>query len=108
MPSRMSVTRSFATVSRICARRLSSIALSSGTPVPAECRTRAVPAPCRSPRRSFALPAGAVLLLAAALRLAGLADLPGGLHFDLAANLFDALDVLDGARPIYFPRNNGR
>lgn len=49
-----------------------------------------------------------MLLLAAALRLWELERLPGGLHFDLAANLFDAVEVGEGARPVYFPRNNGR
>jgi hypothetical protein len=50
----------------------------------------------------------AVLLLAALLRFWSLDRLPGGLHFDLGANLLDVVDVLDGARPLYFPRNNGR
>jgi hypothetical protein len=50
----------------------------------------------------------AVTLLGAALRLLWLDRIPGGLFFDVAANLFDVLDVLDGARPIWFPRNNGR
>src|SRR5439155_5068977 len=59
-------------------------------------------------RGGFAVGAAAVLLLAATLRLWALDRLPGGLHFDLAANLFDALDVVGGARPVYFPRNNGR
>src|SRR5438874_1520174 len=59
-------------------------------------------------RRGFALGAAAVLLLAAALRLWALDRLPGGLHFDLAANLFDAVEVIEGARPVYFLRNNGR
>lgn len=50
----------------------------------------------------------AVLLLAAALRLWELERLPGGLHFNLAANLFDAVEVGESARPVYFPRKNGR
>jgi hypothetical protein len=33
---------------------------------------------------------------------------PPGLFFDVAANLFDVVDVLDGARPLWFARNNGR
>lgn len=59
---------------------------------------------------SPAAPAGLllVLLLAAALRLTALEALPPGLHFDEAANLFDILEVHAGARPIFFPRNNGR
>ncbi|HEY3082244.1 MAG TPA: hypothetical protein VGM69_20355 [Chloroflexota bacterium] len=34
--------------------------------------------------------------------------MPPGLFFDVAANLFDARDVLEGARPLWFARNNGR
>jgi hypothetical protein len=60
------------------------------------------------PRKQLALAIVAILLLAATLRLWSLPTLPGGLHFDLGANLFDAVEVLDGAHPIYFPRNNGR
>ena len=37
-----------------------------------------------------------------------LPELPPGLHFDEAANGIDALDVLAGARSIFFERNNGR
>ncbi len=61
---------------------------------------------CTSVRR--ALVATAILLVAAFLRFWQLDVLPGGLHFDLAANLFDMQEVLDGARPLYFPRNTGR
>src|SRR5262249_48496360 len=50
----------------------------------------------------------AITLLGAALRLLALDRVPGGLFFDVAANLFDVLDILAGARPIWFPRNNGR
>lgn len=67
-----------------------------------------VPPACSSRARSFLFPATLVLLLAAALRLWALDWLPGGLHFDLAAYLFDAVEVLEGARPVYFPRNTGR
>ena len=49
-----------------------------------------------------------ITLLAAILRLAFLETIPAGFFFDVAANLFDALDVVAGARPIWFPRNNGR
>ncbi len=49
-----------------------------------------------------------VVLFAAALRVARLHSIPPGLFFDEAANLFDVSDVLNGAHPIYFPRNNGR
>jgi hypothetical protein len=62
-----------------------------------------------SPRRPATLYAGAaVLLLAAALRFWALDRLPGGLHFDLGANLLDVVDVLAGDRSAYFGRNNGR
>jgi hypothetical protein len=50
----------------------------------------------------------AITALGAALRLVWLDAIPGGLFFDVAANLFDVLDIFDGARPIWFPRNNGR
>jgi hypothetical protein len=60
------------------------------------------------PRRRFALGATLVLLMAAALRLWALDWLPGGIHFDLAAYLFDAVDVIGGARPLFFTRNTGR
>ncbi|TAK22597.1 MAG: hypothetical protein EPO26_11130 [Chloroflexota bacterium] len=49
------------------------------------------------------------LAVAAALRLFDLDRLPGGLHFDLGANLLDVADILDrGTRSVYFTRNNGR
>src|SRR6266542_1669799 len=61
------------------------------------------------PGRPAAIYAGAaVLLLAAMLRFWALDRLPGGLHFDLGANLLDVVDVLGGERPAYFGRNNGR
>ena len=34
--------------------------------------------------------------------------MPPGLFFDEAANLFDISAILQGARPLYFPANNGR
>jgi len=46
--------------------------------------------------------------LGAALRLAALDRLPPGLYHDEAFNGLDALRVLEGDRPIYFPANNGR
>jgi hypothetical protein len=49
-----------------------------------------------------------VILFGAALRLVRLRTYPPGLFFDEAANLFDIANVLNGARPIYFPANNGR
>ncbi len=44
----------------------------------------------------------------AAMRLAALGEHPYGLYQDEAYNGLDALRVLDGARPLYFPANNGR
>ncbi|MFN8499904.1 MAG: phospholipid carrier-dependent glycosyltransferase [Anaerolineae bacterium] len=43
-----------------------------------------------------------------ALRLYGLGALPYGFHPDEGYNALDALDILSGARPIFFERNNGR
>ncbi len=43
-----------------------------------------------------------------ALRLYQLDALPYGFHPDEGYNALDALDVLGGARPIFFERNNGR
>jgi 4-amino-4-deoxy-L-arabinose transferase-like glycosyltransferase len=50
----------------------------------------------------------AIVALGAFLRLWRLDAVPAGLFFDVAANLFDVLEVRDGARPIWFVRNNGR
>ncbi|HHN94065.1 MAG TPA: phospholipid carrier-dependent glycosyltransferase, partial [Anaerolineae bacterium] len=50
----------------------------------------------------------AVLLLAAALRLAEFGRLPPGLYHDEAYHGLDAATVLAGDRPLYFPANNGR
>ncbi len=47
-------------------------------------------------------------LLAAALRLIALSDVPPGLYRDEAFNGLDALRVLDGEHPIYFAANRGR
>lgn len=49
-----------------------------------------------------------ILLLAAGLRLYAIGSLPPGLYRDEAYNGLDALRVLAGERPIYFPANNGR
>jgi 4-amino-4-deoxy-L-arabinose transferase-like glycosyltransferase len=46
--------------------------------------------------------------LGAALRLAALGSVPGGLYQDEAFNGLDALRVLAGEHPLYFPANNGR
>ncbi|NLD74343.1 MAG: hypothetical protein GX649_16700, partial [Chloroflexi bacterium] len=50
----------------------------------------------------------AITLLAAALRLAALDRLPPGLYHDEAYNGLDALGVLRGDTPLFFPANNGR
>jgi 4-amino-4-deoxy-L-arabinose transferase-like glycosyltransferase len=49
-----------------------------------------------------------ILLFGAWARLYRLEALPPGLYTDEAWYALDALDVLAGARPIYFPANNGR
>lgn len=49
-----------------------------------------------------------VTAAALALRLYRLDEIPTGLYEDEAANGVDALAVLDGARPLFFERNNGR
>lgn len=49
-----------------------------------------------------------LLLLSAGLRLWQLGQAPGGLYRDEAFNGLDALTVLDGHYPVYFPANNGR
>jgi hypothetical protein len=48
------------------------------------------------------------LIVGATLRFYALGDLPHGIYHDEAYYGLDALDVLNGARPIYFPANNGR
>lgn len=47
-------------------------------------------------------------ILALAVRLYRLPELPPGLHYDEAANGVDALDVLSGHFSIFFERNYGR
>lgn len=49
-----------------------------------------------------------VLLVAAALRLLALGQVPPGLYHDEAYYGLDALDVLQGHLSLYFPANNGR
>jgi 4-amino-4-deoxy-L-arabinose transferase-like glycosyltransferase len=49
-----------------------------------------------------------ILLVAAALRLVALGEAPAGLYHDEAYHGVDALDVLHGHFPLYFPANNGR
>ncbi|HKZ68571.1 MAG TPA: glycosyltransferase family 39 protein, partial [Anaerolineales bacterium] len=70
-------------------------------------QTRTVPSALRffSVEAAFFLLA---LVVGAALRFYALGELPHGLYHDEAYYGLDALDVLNGARPIYFPANNGR
>jgi 4-amino-4-deoxy-L-arabinose transferase-like glycosyltransferase len=49
-----------------------------------------------------------IVLAGLGLRFYQLGALPPGLYQDEAYNGLDALTVLDGARPIFFPANNGR
>ncbi len=49
-----------------------------------------------------------VLLVATALRLAALGQVPPGLYHDEAQNGLDALGVLEGDLSLYFAANNGR
>ena len=49
-----------------------------------------------------------LFLVALAIRLYGLHKWPPGLYNDEAANGLDAIGVLQGRRPIFFERNNGR
>lgn len=48
------------------------------------------------------------LVVGAGLRFYALGDQPSGIYHDEAYYGLDALDVIDGARPIFFPANNGR
>src|SRR5262249_29189086 len=65
---------------------------------------------CPTSRKSVReqLAAVAIVLLAAILRLWRLDDIPGGLQFDEGFNANDILNVLGGARPIFFSANFGR
>ncbi len=49
-----------------------------------------------------------ITALGAFTRVYKLPELPPGLYTDEAWYALDALDILDGARPIYLPANNGR
>jgi 4-amino-4-deoxy-L-arabinose transferase-like glycosyltransferase len=49
-----------------------------------------------------------ILLIAAALRLMAIGQVPPGLYHDEAYNGLDALNVLDGDLSLYFGANNGR
>ncbi len=49
-----------------------------------------------------------IIALGAGLRLWQIGELPPGLYQDEAYNGLDALRVIAGERPLYFPANNGR
>ena len=61
-----------------------------------------------SPARTHWLLLALILLAGLVLRFYRLGELPPGLYQDEAYNGLDALDVLEGARPIFFTANNGR
>ena len=48
------------------------------------------------------------LLVGVALRFYALGDLPHGIYHDEAYYGLDAVSVIEGARPVFFPANNGR
>jgi hypothetical protein len=58
--------------------------------------------------RAFLAAGTLILLLAAALRLPALGQVPPGLYHDEAYYGLDAVDVLRGHLQVYFPANNGR
>lgn len=62
----------------------------------------------RPTRRQVAVSLVAITAVGASLRLWMIDAVPVGLFFDVAANLFDVLEIRDGHWPIWFPRNNGR
>jgi 4-amino-4-deoxy-L-arabinose transferase-like glycosyltransferase len=66
----------------------------------------------RAPRRrgSLATPLllGGIVLVAFALRVWRLGDVPFGLHPDEGHNAVDALRIAQGWRPVFLPGNNGR
>jgi len=49
----------------------------------------------------------ALVMLAGAVRLIGLAQVPPGLHFDEAFHEVEAVEILKGVTPIYFTENMG-
>lgn len=62
----------------------------------------------RSVHRNYLWLLVPILLVAAALRLLCIGQVPPGLYHDEAYNGLDALKVLDGEWPLYFSANNGR
>ncbi|MDI7275744.1 MAG: glycosyltransferase family 39 protein [Anaerolineae bacterium] len=62
----------------------------------------------RLPTLTYVLSLAAIILVAFALRAARFGQVPPGLYHDEAFNGMDALAVLQGNRPLWFPANNGR
>ncbi len=62
----------------------------------------------RLANRTYGLVLALIIALALVLRLAGFGSIPPGLYHDEAYNGLDALRVLGGAHPLWFPANNGR
>ncbi|HOR01104.1 MAG TPA: glycosyltransferase family 39 protein [Anaerolineae bacterium] len=60
------------------------------------------------PTRLYGLALAAIVAVALAARLAGFGHIPPGLYHDEAYNGLDALQVLSGSHPLWFPANNGR
>lgn len=60
------------------------------------------------PTRTYSLALAAVVVLALVLRLVAFGSIPPGLYHDEAYNGLDALTVLQGWHPLWFPANNGR
>jgi 4-amino-4-deoxy-L-arabinose transferase-like glycosyltransferase len=58
------------------------------------------------PQRWFAL--AAILLVGTWFRLRLLSEIPADMGWDLPYNYYDALTILNGQRPIFFPANLGR
>ncbi len=56
----------------------------------------------------YGLALAVIVAVALALRLIGFGQIPAGMYHDEAYNGLDALQVLQGAHPIWFPANNGR
>lgn len=59
-------------------------------------------------RHAFALGLAAIVLAGALLRLWRLGEIPFGFHTDEGHYAMDAWRIVQGARPIYLERNNGR
>ncbi len=70
-------------------------------------KARPLTPPARA-RQAHWLLLGLILLVGVGLRFYRLGEMPPGLYQDEAYNGLDALDVLDGAHPIFFTANNGR